>query len=205
MDAGLAVTMAEIDIDLPEPVFTGTPKDLATPNLEPPQQMPRPTLAAPKGTENRAFRKPVSGAMIAPRHGEYRLVTDGNKEAQPDSFVELAPGVQHVQVDLGASHVIHGIAVWHYHLEPRVYFDVIVQISKDPDFISGVETVFNNDHDSSAGLGIGDDQEYIETHKGKLIPVDSVEGRYVRLYTNGNTANDLNHYTEVEVYATEAP
>ena len=26
------------------------------------------------------------------------------------------------------------------------------------------------------------------------------KGRYVRLYSNGNTTNDLNHYVEVEVY-----
>jgi hypothetical protein len=29
-----------------------------------------------------------------------------------------------------------------------------------------------------------------------------VKGRYVRLYSNGNTSNDLNHYVEVEVYGT---
>ena len=27
-----------------------------------------------------------------------------------------------------------------------------------------------------------------------------VKGRYVRLYSNGNTSNDTNHYIEVEVY-----
>jgi hypothetical protein len=27
-----------------------------------------------------------------------------------------------------------------------------------------------------------------------------VKGRYVRLYSNGNTTNDLNHYVEVEVH-----
>jgi len=26
-----------------------------------------------------------------------------------------------------------------------------------------------------------------------------VKARYVRLYSNGNTSNDLNHYTEVEI------
>jgi hypothetical protein len=27
-----------------------------------------------------------------------------------------------------------------------------------------------------------------------------VHGQYVRLYSNGNTSNDLNHYIEVEVH-----
>ncbi|MBP1745211.1 MAG: hypothetical protein H6Q58_2189, partial [Firmicutes bacterium] len=28
----------------------------------------------------------------------------------------------------------------------------------------------------------------------------SVNGRYVRLYSNGSTANSYNHYVELEVY-----
>jgi hypothetical protein len=30
--------------------------------------------------------------------------------------------------------------------------------------------------------------------------VNAVAGRYVRLYSNGNTANTANHYIEVEVW-----
>ncbi len=90
--------------------------------------------------------------------------------------------------------------VWHYHSQPRVYRDVIVQVSDDKDFLRGVTTVFNNDHDNSAGLGIGTDKEYIETSEGRLIDPKGARGRYVRLYSNGNTSNDLNHYVEVEIY-----
>ena len=67
-------------------------------------------------------------------------------------------------------------------------------------FTTNVTTVFNNDIDNSAGLGIGTDLHYIETHEGKLIDAKGVKGKYVRLYSNGNTSNDLNHYIEVEVY-----
>jgi hypothetical protein len=35
-----------------------------------------------------------------------------------------------------------------------------------------------------------------------LINPNGVKGRYVRLYSSGNTTNDLNHYFEVEVYGT---
>jgi hypothetical protein len=77
---------------------------------------------------------------------------------------------------------------------------VVVQVSDDPTFKTGVTTVYNNDTDSSAGLGTGTDIEYTETSAGLDIPVTSVNGRYVRLYSNGSTANSYNHYVELEVY-----
>ena len=86
-------------------------------------------------------------------------------------------------------------------MEPVVFHDVVVQVSNDPDFIEGVTTLFNNDQDNSAGLGIGKDREYFETSEGKLIDAKGVKARYVRLYSRGSTYNDpLNRYTEVEVF-----
>jgi hypothetical protein len=38
--------------------------------------------------------------------------------------------------------------------------------------------------------------------EGRLFDPKAVAARYVRLYSNGNTVNDLNHYVEVEVYGT---
>ena len=68
-------------------------------------------------------------------------------------------------------------------------------------FKSGVKTIFNNDHDNSAKLGKGSNKAYVETNLGKLMVVNPpVKGRYVRLYSNGNTSNDMNHYIEVEVF-----
>ena len=75
-----------------------------------------------------------------------------------------------------------------------------MQVSDDPDFITNVETLFNNDHDNSLGLGAGKDKNYIETNEGKLINAKGTQARYVRLYSNGNHKNDMNHYLEVEVY-----
>ena len=54
------------------------------------------------------------------------------------------------------------------------------------------------------GLGAGKDKNYVETSEGKLIDAKGVVGRYVRCYSNGNSANDLNNYIEVEVYGTPA-
>ena len=95
--------------------------------------------------------------------------------------------------------------MWHYHGEARVYHDVVVQVADDPDFIENVKTVFNNDFDNSSGLGVGQQLEYIDDHRGKLIDTRNKKGepvaaRYVRLYSRGNTSTDLNHYVEVEVY-----
>ena len=84
--------------------------------------------------------------------------------------------------------------------EARAYHDVIIQISDDPDFVDGVKTVFNSDHDNSSKLGVGKDLAYIETYKGKYIDAKGTKGRYVRLYSAGNSTNAMNHYIEVEVY-----
>lgn len=90
--------------------------------------------------------------------------------------------------------------MWHYHGEARVYRDVICQISNDSNFVDGVVTVFNNDHDNSSGLGVGKEKEYVESNEGRPFAVSGVKGRYIRFYSNGNTANEMNHYTEIEVY-----
>ena len=44
------------------------------------------------------------------------------------------------------------------------------------------------------------DKGYVETHEGKLINCRGVRARHVRLFSNGNSSDDGNHYTEVEVY-----
>jgi hypothetical protein len=194
--------LVPVDIKLPKPMFVGTPQDTKVPNLEKPLGKPRPPFLAPAGTTNVAEGKPVSSSDEEPIIGEIDYITDGDMEAADGSYVELGPFVQHVTVDLGAMYDIYAILVWHYHKQARVYFDVIVQVADDPDFITNVKTVFNNDIDNSAGLGVGKDMHYVETNEGKLIDVLSqgIKARYVRLYSNGNTSNDLNHYIEVAVY-----
>ncbi len=59
---------------------------------------------------------------------------------------------------------------------------------------------FNNDTDASLKKGIGRNRPYIETHRGMFMDAKGVQGQYVRLYSNGNTANNLNHYVEVEIF-----
>jgi hypothetical protein len=52
---------------------------------------------------------------------------------------------------------------------------------------------------------VGEDLHYVETAEGKLVDAKGVQGRYVRLFSNGNTTNDLNHYIEVAVYGVALP
>jgi len=195
--------LVPMTIVLPKPMFVGTPQDTRVDNLEKPLGKPRPPFLAPEGTANAALNMAISGSDEEPIIGDIEMITDGDKEAADGSYVELGPFVQYITVDLEKQHEIFAIVVWHYHKQPRVYFDVVAQVSNDPDFITDVKTVFNNDIDNSAGLGIGKDKHYVETSEGKLIDClsqGSPKARYVRLYSNGNTSNDLNHYIEVDVY-----
>jgi len=192
--------MVPIDIELPKPMFVGTPQDTRVPNLEKPLGKARPPFLAPAGTTNAALEKSVASSDEEPIIGEIEMITDGDKEAADGSYVELGPFVQNITIDLEATHEIYAIVLWHYHKQARVYFDVIVQAADDPDFITNVRTLFNNDIDNSAGIGVGEEMHYTETNEGKLIDAKGIKARYVRLYSNGNTSNDLNHYIEVAVY-----
>ena len=192
--------LVPVEIELPKPMFVGTPQDTRVPNLEKPIGKDRPPFLAPEGTKNVALGKPIASSDEEPIIGEIEMITDGDKEAADGSYVELGPFLQHVTVDLGAMHEIYAIVLWHYHKQGRVYFDVVVQVADDPDFISNVRTLFNNDIDNSAGFGLGKDMHYTETNEGRLVDAKGVKAQYVRLYSNGNTSNDLNHYIEVAVY-----
>ncbi len=202
--AAFAQELKPIPIKLPKPKFVGTPQNLKVPNLEKPLGRAREPFLAPAGVVNVALNKPVTASDMQPVIGELAMATDGDKEAEDGSYVELGPFVQYVTIDLKARHTLYAVVLWHYHKQPSVYFDVVVQISDDPAFKTGVQTLFNNDHDNTAKLGAGNDKNYIETAEGKLIDAKGVVGRYVRCYSNGNSGNDLNHYTEVEVYGLPA-
>lgn len=192
-----------LELELPKPVFVGTPKNINVTNMEAPGTKP-PQIQVPKDVKNLAEGKEVTGSDEEPIIGELEQVTDGDKEAADGSYVEFGPGVQWVQIDLEEQAELHAIAIWHYHQQARVFNDVVVKTADDPDFITNVQTIFNNDIDNSAKQGVGKDKSYIETNEGKLIAVDGVKGRYVRLYTNGSTAGDTNQYIEVEVYGRPA-
>lgn len=191
--------LVELKTELPPVYLEGTPVEIKVANLAPEETKP-PTIMVPPGTTNVAKGKPVKSSDDFIIIGDITAITDGDKEGGEGYYVEIASGLQWVQLDLGAPQEIHAIWLWHYHSQKRAYHDVVVQISDDPDFATGVTTVFNDDYDNSAGMGVGKDKPYVENNIGKAIKVDGVKGRFVRLYSRGNTSNEMNHYIEVEVY-----
>ncbi|MFC1596536.1 discoidin domain-containing protein [Planctomycetota bacterium] len=201
--AAQAMNLVPIELDLPAPAFRGTPIPLDEPNVEKPLGKPRPPFLAPEGTVSLAGGRPVTASDPIPSAGELDYVTDGEKDASDFGYLELRPGTEWVQVDLGAKATIYAVLVWHSHAEARVYRDVIVQVSDDPDFLVA-ETVFNNDYDNTSGMGIGSEMGYVETSEGKLIDCRGVEGRFVRFYSKGSHIDAKNQYTEVEVFGKPA-
>ena len=194
----LAQDKVPLKTDLPKPLFVGTPVPIKVPNLEPAPKGKRPDFLVPVGTVNLAKGKKVTASDSDPVIGTLDLVTDGDKEGDEGSWVELAPGKQWVQIDLEKSADISAVLLWHFHSQARAYFDVVVQVSDDPKFEKDVTTIFDVTVDT------GKDLAYIETYEGKLIDAKGAKGRYVRLYSKGNTTNKMNHYIEVEVWGKPA-
>jgi hypothetical protein len=196
------VTLAEdkvpLKTDLPKPLFVGTPVPIKLSNLEPAPKGKRPDFLVPAGTVNLAKGKKVTASESEPIVGTLELVTDGDKEGDEGSWVELAPGKQWVQIDLEKTADISAVLVWHFHSQARAYFDVVVQVSDDPKFEKDVTTIFDNT------TGSGKDLAYVETYEGKLIDAKNAKGRYVRLSSKGNTTSKMNHYIEVEVFGKPA-
>lgn len=191
-----AEDMVALKTDLPKPLMVGTPVPINVPKLEP-RIKKFPEFQVPVGTVNLAKAKKVSSSDNDPVIGSLDLITDGDKEGDEGSWVELGSNKQWVQIDLEKSANISAIVVWHFHSQERSYRDVVVQISDDAKFEKDVTTVFDNS-------GSGKDLPYIESYLGKLIDAKGAKGRYVRLASNGNTANKMNHYIEVEVFGKPA-
>jgi hypothetical protein len=145
----------------------------------------------------------VNGNLAEGQGSNIFLVRNGGLKTPRERYV--LPGVsRQATIDLGAPHEIFAILFWHFHKTPRVYLDVVVQLADDEPFKTNVRTVFNDDHDNTSGLGAGKDMNYVETAEGKLVDAKGSRARYVRLYSKGSNANELNHYVEVEVFGRPA-
>jgi hypothetical protein len=185
--------------EFPPELIEGTPKPMDVPNLVQAPTKP-PEFLVPEGTTLLSKGKKVTSSDDNPIIGDLTLITDGDKEAGEGYFVELLDGTQWVQIDLEKSSDIAALWLWHFHSQKRAYNDVIIQVSDDPEFKTGVTTLYNNDYDDSSKLGKGSDNPYVESRFGLLVDGKGSKGRYVRLYSNGSTSNEMNHYIEVEVF-----
>ena len=193
------VKFKKLTTSIPPVSVVGTPAPIKVPNLKA-KPVKAPSLQVPENTKLLSKGKTVTSSDDFPIIGELSLITDGDKEAGEGYFVELLDGLQWVQIDLEKSSTLEAVWLWHYHSQDRAYHDVIIQVSDDAEFSSGVTTIFNNDYDNSASLGKGGDKPYVESNFGMLVNAKKAKGRYVRLYSNNNSATEANNYIEVEVY-----
>jgi hypothetical protein len=125
--------MVELETDLPPAKLDRTQK---------PRRKQGEAFLVPKGTKLLSRGVEVTSSEELPVVGELEMITDGNEEAWGGGYyVELGPGLQWVQLDLGKPHALYAILVWHYYLPgpsdhsfgweyyyewPRVYQDVVV-------------------------------------------------------------------------------
>ncbi|HEX3716733.1 MAG TPA: hypothetical protein VH595_02090 [Verrucomicrobiae bacterium] len=200
--------LVPLPLVLPPPAMKGTPQAVPLDTTALPlDDKPRPPFLAPKGTANVSLGKPVSASDTNLISGDLSQITDGHKQAFQENVVTLRHGLRWVQIDLRGEYKLYAILLWHDFTTPIVCRDVIVQVSDDPEFKTGVTTLFNNDQKNSAGLGIGTDREYFEnslTGAGKLIDAKGTKARYVRCYSKGSTDSALNTYIEVEAWGLPA-
>jgi hypothetical protein len=195
----------ELPLVLPKSVALGTPRPMKINNLEPVSKNPRVLPKVPAEAVNLAKGCNVTSSAREAAAGDFSYLTDGDKGGEEGFEVELPRGAHWVQIDLAKKAEISAIALWHFHRERRVYFNVIVQVSDDASFKKDVTTVYNNDSENELGLGKGKDFCYYESNEGRVMAVNpAVKGRYVRFYSKGNSAGPSNDYIEAEVWGVPA-
>ena len=96
----------ELKLKLPKPMFIGTPTNIRSANLETITGKSRGPFYVPKGTVQLSLKKKVTSSDMQPVIGELDMIVDGEKSGGDGFFVELGPGPQWTQIDLGASHAL---------------------------------------------------------------------------------------------------
>lgn len=201
-----SVALVELDLEV-DAITTPTPPRGSLDDISPPhlrkyvKDKKHEPFMVIEGLENLALYKPVTVSEEAVI-GEVEQITDGIKTSDGFDFVE---GPEWVQVDLEESASIHAVVVWHFHKSVVIYNDIIVHISDDADFSQNIRTLFNNDHDNSAGMGKGSDTAYISTGWGEIVDardedLTPAKARYIRVYTGKSTDGLSPRYVEVAVY-----
>lgn len=186
--------------ELPPPGPMGTPSGYISKAFDWKDQEP---LFVPEGAALLSVGRPVTSGDNKTRPDALKKITDAKKSWEESYVVTLSPGLQWVQVDLGEEQKIDAVAVWHAYEREKAYHDIIVKISNEPEFKEAT-VLYNNDFDLSAEMGEGQDKEYFENRFGRIIDGKGTAARYVRLYSQGNSEDDANHYIEVEVWGRPA-
>ena len=177
---GRAGDVTVIRPEMPKPLFVGSgiPPGNLPPNLERSNVPPVREVTISRVVSLLSRGMAVTSSDPAPL-GELSLLTDGDKMGDDGYGVELLPGQQWVQLDLGETREIWLLWLWMYHKMAVIYKDVIIEVANDPEF-SDARIIFNNDHDNTSGMGIGKDESWIETNHGHAIRTNGARGRYIR-------------------------
>jgi parallel beta-helix repeat protein len=168
--------------------------------------------ATTKPAVNIALGKTVTTNAPSPGNQPISALTDGVTARDKYVLYGVSDGPKWAQIDLGQAYDIARINIrndWGVSGTYRYGKDIILQVSNDAAFASGVTTVFNNDLDNSSSLGTGTDAEYMELANGSgkdIFLADTIGARYVRFWANGHvrtngTYNTSNTPIEIEVYA----
>src|SRR5277367_5879075 len=114
--------LVPLRLNLPAPVFAGTPKEAPHGvDVEPTPDKPPPPLMVPPDVKNLAPAGKISCSDHGASASALAKITDGNKRADEDAIVLLRKGLQWVQFDLGATREIFAVVFWHAHDIPKVY------------------------------------------------------------------------------------
>lgn len=201
------IELVELDIGVGPDAVTratpGNPKGLKPPHLRAKGQ--RAAFKVRPGMENLALYKPVTASEAEPIRGDLDQINDGLKKSGEFDYVELAPELGWVQIDLGKPRGIHAVVIWHFYKNATIYNDVIVRVADDAAFTTNVRTLFNNDHDNSAKMGAGGDKAFYTRWWGEIVDArggdyDGTTARYVRVYTAAGMEDEPPRFVEVAVY-----
>ena len=154
------------------------------------------------------------GAMSKAVDGDHSSTAGGNYAEFGRDHQEKS---SYMQVDLGAVYDLTGMHMWRYwDGGKREYKNTLIVTSQDADFgekdkdPSDDVIVFNGDKDNVHKFGVGKEDAYKETDKGRAFTVPAgTKARYVRVYMNGSIDNGhagtTNHVVEFEVNGRNLP
>ena len=194
----------ELKLKLPKPMFIGTPRNIKTPNLEAVTGKPRGPFFVAKGTKLLSLKKPVTSSDMQPVIGELAFVTDGEKSGEDGYFVELGPGKQWVQIDLGAENA--SPPSWSGIITARPA-STATSSSRSPTTRTSSRASRPSSTTTTttrpAWASAGTRSTSRPTKAGSSTP-RAPRAATSGCISNGNTSNDMNHYVEVEVYGMPA-
>ncbi len=201
--------LVELDLGLTvDSVTQATPgysRGLTPPHLRKETGKKRPAFMVVRGLKNLALYKPVSSKEEETVIGDIDQINDGIKKSDEFNYVEFGPSIGWVEIDLKEKYAVHAIVIWHYYRNAVIYNDVIVQVADDAAFSRKVMTLFNNDHDNSAGLGKGRDKAFYSRWWGEIVDArgrdhKGVRARFVRVYTGTGMEEEPPRFVEINVY-----